>query len=188
MFFRLDTRKAIEATATLLRLVPRHVMDRKRLLALLYLADRESLTRTGRPIIGGRLVALDYGPIHSEVYDFIKGGRHDQADWSTHFDNVEIYRVHLHRDVGVAALSEDEIDLLNEISEKHAHLDTWELANVTHRFKEYADTYQENTSSPITLEKIIDAVGRSKQKAIILRDAEERAAYAKLFAPKAPRQ
>ena len=72
--FRLDTRKTIEAAATLLRLAPYRRMSRKRLLALLYLADRESLKPTGRPIIGGRLVAMDYGPIHSEVYDFIKGG------------------------------------------------------------------------------------------------------------------
>ncbi len=73
MIFRIDTRKAIEAAATLLRLAPHRIMGRKRLLALLYIADRESLKRRGRPIVGGRLCAMDYGPIHSEVYDLIKG-------------------------------------------------------------------------------------------------------------------
>ena len=63
MHFRLDTRKAIEATATLLRLAPHRLMGRKRFLAILYLADRESLKRTGRPMIGGRLVAMDYGSL-----------------------------------------------------------------------------------------------------------------------------
>src|SRR5437870_2033729 len=112
MFFKIDTRKAIEAAATLLRLAPRRTMDRKRLLALLYLADRKSLRRTGRPIIGGRLVAMDYGPLHSEVYDLVKGGHSDQAQWSRHFEN-EAYRVRLSDDVEISALSRYEIELLN---------------------------------------------------------------------------
>jgi hypothetical protein len=58
MFFRIDMQKAIEASATLLRLAHGRVMDRKRLLALLFLADRESLKETGRPIIGGKLSAV----------------------------------------------------------------------------------------------------------------------------------
>src|SRR2546422_10775187 len=87
MFFRMNTRKAIEAAATLLRLAPYRLMGRKRLLALLYIADRESLKRTGRPIIGGRLVAMDYGPIHSEVYDLIKSSHSAQTDWARHFQN-----------------------------------------------------------------------------------------------------
>ena len=87
MFFRLDTKKTIEAAATLLRLMPHRMMGKKRLLTLLYIADRVSLERCGRPIIGGRLAAMDYGPIHSEVYDFIQGGHHDQALWSRHFEN-----------------------------------------------------------------------------------------------------
>ena len=76
--FRLDARKAIEASAILLQLHHGHTMDRKRLLALLLLADRKSLSET---IVGGKLVAMQWGPVPSEVYDLIKGSGRDQSSW-----------------------------------------------------------------------------------------------------------
>jgi uncharacterized phage-associated protein len=180
MLFRFDSRKAIEASATLLRLVPRREMDRKRLLALLYLADRFSLEKTLRPIIGGKLVAMKYGPIHSEVYDLIKGGHADQTEWSRHFHN-ESYRVQLVHDLKISALSQYDLGLLNEISEKHYGMDTWDVADLTHEFKEYKATYRENTSTPISLEAVIDAIGKATIKNTILRDAEEKDYFDRLF-------
>jgi uncharacterized phage-associated protein len=184
MNFKLDTRKAIEASVTLLRLVRGHVMDRKRLLALLYLADRECLKRTGRPIIGGTPFAMKHGPIHSEILDFINGKRFDQSLWSNHFENVEIKRVHLVKNVGIASLSEAEVELLNEITERYAAFDTWELADETHELDEYKQTYVENTSTEIPLEKIIDAVGQGSAKAVILQNLIEKAEFDRLFAKK----
>src|SRR5262245_7595964 len=102
MIFRSDSRKTIEATAILLRLAHEKSMSRKRLLALLYHAERESLKRTGRPIIGGKLVAMQHGPIHSDVYDMIKGSHRDQTLWSEYFAN-EGYNVVLTRDPVVGA-------------------------------------------------------------------------------------
>ena len=66
---RLDSKKALEAAAVLVGRSPRKRMSRKRLLALLYLANRLSLKRSGRPIVGGRIAAMKYGPIHADVYD-----------------------------------------------------------------------------------------------------------------------
>jgi uncharacterized phage-associated protein len=180
MFFRLDTRKAIEAAATLLSLAPHRLMSRKRLLALLYLADRESLKRSGRPIVGGRLVAMDYGPIHSEVYDLIKGSHSQRAPWSRHFQN-EGYLVKLVHDLGSAALSRNEVTLLNQISDERLGQDDWDIAQETH-FEEYDKNYHEGTSTPIPLEHLIEAVGRAKDKDAILRDAEEKAFFDKMFA------
>jgi uncharacterized phage-associated protein len=182
VFFRIDTRKAIEAAATLLRLAPHRIMGRKRLLALLYIADRESLKRTGRPIIGGRLVAMDYGPIHSEVYDLIKGAHSEQAEWSSHFQN-EAYLVTLAHDLGPSALSRREINLLNEVSSERLGKDDFDIARETH-FEEWEKNHQEGTSTAIPLEHLIDAVGRSKDKDAILRDAEEKTFFDKMFAEK----
>ena len=181
--FRLDTRKTIEAAATLLRLAPYRRMSRKRLLALLYLADRESLKLTGRPIIGGRLVAMDYGPIHSEVYDFIKGGHPEQTEWSRHFEN-ENYVVKLAEDLGTAALSRYEVGILNAVSEERLGKDVWDVADETHKFEEYKKNHQPKTSTPIPLEDLIEAVGRGKDKAVILQDAEEKAFFDKMFSRK----
>lgn len=183
MFFRLDTNKAIEAAALLLRLAPHRLMSRKRLLALLYIADRESLKETGRPIIGGRLVAMDYGPIHSEVYDLIKGGRVEQVEWSRHFRN-DSYCVRLHDDLGVSALSRYEVAILNRVSEQRLGFDDWDVANESHEFKEYQQNHHQRTSTTIPLEDLIDAVGLSKKKEAILRDAKEKAFFDKMFSAK----
>src|SRR5437870_7012187 len=110
MSFKFDSKKAIEASAALLRMAPHRRMDRKRLLALLYIADRESMKRTCRPVVGGRLIALKHGPIHSEVYDLIKGGHPDVVEWSRHFEN-ENYRVHLVHEVKITALWQYELEL-----------------------------------------------------------------------------
>ncbi len=155
-------------------------MDRKRLLALLYLVDRESLKRTGRPVIGGRISALPFGPIHSEVYDFIKGGG-EQALWSRHFENEGV-KIHLSDDeLSVVALSRYELDLLNEISRKYAGFDTWDVAEETHT-EEYKKHFREGTSTAIPLEDQIEGVGRGAQKAAILQNAKEKALIDKLFA------
>lgn len=179
MFFKIDIRKAIEATATLLRIAPHREMGRKRLLALLYIADRENLKKTGRPIIGGRLAAMDYGPIHSEVYDLIKGSHSSQLEWSGHFQN-EAYMIRLAHDLAPSALSRQEINLLNEVSSARLGRDDFDIARETH-FAEWEQNYHQGTSTPIPLESLIEAIGRLKDKDAILRDAEEKAFFDKMF-------
>ena len=181
MVFKLDVQKAIEAAATLLRHVPSRMMSRKRLLALLYIADRQSLQKTGRPIIGGRLVAMEHGPIHSEVYDLIKGGHAEQVHWSRHLAN-DTYHVVLNEDPGVCALSRHEIGVLADVSDRYIGQDTWDVvAAETHTFSEYKETYHEGTSRPIPLELVIDAVGLGDKKEEILRDAEEKNFFDQFF-------
>ncbi len=125
---------------------------------------------------------MDYGPIHSEIYDLIKGSGSAQAEWSRHFQNVD-YWVKLAEDLGPSALSRWEINLLNEISSERLGRDDFEVANETHglEWQKYCVT---GTSKPIPLEALIDAVGRSKDKAAILRDAQEKADFDKLFSGK----
>ena len=159
-------------------------MGRKRLLALLYLADRESLTRNARPIIGGKLVAMKYGPIHSEVYNLIKGCHWDSQKWSEHFGN-DAYRVVLSSDPGVSALSRYEVGILNEISAKYAQLDDWDVADVTHVFDENIKSYVVDKSTVISAEVLIEAVGRGAEREEIIRDSEEKVYLDYLFAEKA---
>jgi uncharacterized phage-associated protein len=172
MFFKLDPNKAVEAAAVLLRLASNQTMTRKRLLALLYLADRLALQRTGRPILGGKLSALKWGPIHSKVYDLIKGCDADRELWSNHFQN-ESYHVILAHDPGIAELSRYEINLLNEVSERYMAMDTFDVADTTH-FDEWKHAYVENTSRDIPPEDYLECAGLSARKEEILQDAAEK--------------
>ena len=182
MPFKFDIAKAIESAATLLRLTQRKSMSRKRMLALLYMSDRDCLEKTGRPIIGGNLFAMDYGPIHSEVYDLIKGGHNQQECWSRYFSN-ESYFVHLSVDPGVSALSRYETRILSEYSEKFMGLDDWDVADATHDFIEYKEAYagRKRTSQRISDENLLEAVGLGGKKDKIMADAKEKLFFDQLF-------
>jgi len=172
MYFHFGTRKIIEAAAVMLRLSPCQRMNYMRLLKLLYIADRESLKETGRPIIGTKTIAMERGPLHSEVYDLIKGGHYNAPMWAE-FIHTDRYEVELARNPGVLHLSQYEIEKLTETARAYEDMDEWEVARATHAFDEWTANRPEGTSAPIPMEAILDAVGRSKDKDEILRDAEE---------------
>jgi hypothetical protein len=48
--FKFDVKKAVQAAAVLLKLQPGLKDDYRRLISLLYMADRESLKETGQPM------------------------------------------------------------------------------------------------------------------------------------------
>ena len=152
---------------------------------MLYMADRMSLEKTGQPIIGGRLCAMDYGPVHSEVHDLIKGGNADQKQWSMHFANNSFY-VHLATDPGVAALSRYEIGVLGDLSQKYMGYDDWDVASETLKFPEYVQAHDGKNGPPIaiSLERLIEAVGRGPDKAKITSNAREKAFFDELFSVK----
>ena len=43
--------------------------DFHKIFKVLYFADREHLTKYGRPITGDTYVAMEYGPVPSMIYD-----------------------------------------------------------------------------------------------------------------------
>lgn len=47
-----SARKAAQATAVILKAAPDHRMDYRKLMALLYIAERESIKETDTPIVG----------------------------------------------------------------------------------------------------------------------------------------
>lgn len=155
--FRMPIQKKVQAVGVLLRLTQNR-MDRLRLLQLLYIADRESLQQRGVPIIGGTVSALDNGPLHSEIYDLIKGKHIQEQQWLEFVEN-DGYAVVLKQDPGRELLSPYEIDKLTEVSERYRNLDSWEVAEETHKLKEWIDLHQEGASKTIPLDRILDALG-----------------------------
>jgi hypothetical protein len=123
---------------------------------------------------------MKYGPIHSEVYDLIKGGHSDQAEWSKHFGN-DAHLIILRDEPSISALSRYEIGILDEVSQKYMGYDDWDVAEATHGFQEYKSTYREGTSTTIPPERMIEAVGLGAKKEAILRDAEQKAYFDHLF-------
>jgi uncharacterized phage-associated protein len=181
MTFPFHYKKAAQVAATLLRLAPKQRMNYYRLLKLLYIADRESVRETGRPIIGGRVVAMERGPLHSTILDLIKGVDCESPTWFENF-RTDHYDVEMIQDPGNGELSRYELGLLERIAREYQDDDEWEVGRKTHAFAEFAvDPPAQGRVRTIPLDAIIDAVGRSADKDAILRDAQEVAVFDRVF-------
>ena len=181
MYFQFGTRKIVEAVAVLLRSHQSRRMGRRRLLKLLYIADRESLRGIGRPIIGTELVAMDQGPLHGKVYDLIKGSHPGEEVWAQFLGNVS-FDVRLLADPGVKHLSRYELKKLEETARKYSDVSDDKLARLTHGFKEWAKNHKRPGSSrPIPMEDILDAVGRASETGEIAEDVKRVAKFNSVF-------
>lgn len=173
--FSFDERKALAAAAILIDRAGGR-MRYLRLIKLLYLADRESIDRRGRPIVGGRYVSMDYGPVLSEVLDLVKVGG---SLWSGAVEK-DGYDVALTQKPDLGALSQEEIDLLVEAFEVYKTLTQWKLCDLTHRLPEWTDP--KGGAVDITAEEILSALGRKDEEVEEARqDAIERAYFDQLF-------
>ncbi|MFV0446196.1 MAG: Panacea domain-containing protein [Planctomycetaceae bacterium] len=129
-----------------------------RLLKILYIASRKALEQSGKPIIGGSASALENGPLHSEIYDQIRGTAPD-AQWRCYFRNSG-HTVELLSDPGRLDLSPFEIDILQETAEWAEQFETFELSRWTH---DNLFEYQKNEpaaggSNPIVVNDILEAL------------------------------
>jgi uncharacterized phage-associated protein len=180
MYFQFGTRKIVEAVAVLLQSRQDHRMGRRRLLKLLYVADRESLREVGRPIIGTELVAMDQGPVHGKVYDLIKGSAPGEEVWAEFLGNISV-EVRLLADPGVKHLSRYEVQKLRETAAKYTGMSDSELTRLTHGFEEWARNHKRGSSQPIPMEDVLAAVGRAGETMRIVRDAKRVAKFNTVF-------
>jgi len=172
--FRFKPVKAMQAAAVLLDAEQTKQMSYYRLLKLLYFADRRHLQETGRPIIGGRTVAMDQGPLSSQVYDLIRKEHSAYPEWSQFF-RIHGRYIEMLKHPGNGELSRREIRTLLAEAKKFEDREDDELGVIAHRLKEYQDNYVAGTSTVIPLSDIVRAVGRADEEAAILKDAEQAA-------------
>lgn len=152
-----------------------------RLLKLLYISDREFLEATGRPIVGGRDVAMKKGPLNSEIYDLIKGEHPDSNLFLRHFKKDGKRLLVMLTDPGRDDLSRIEVRKLIEVSERYRDLDDDEIGDLTHEFPEYIKNYVQDTSRPISLQSKLDALEMNQKKESIETDIEAIVAWKQLI-------
>jgi uncharacterized phage-associated protein len=156
-------------------------MSYMRVLKLLYIADREALGETGRPITGGPAVAMERGPVLEEVYSLIRGQHPDMPLWDRYF-RKDRYSLAMTEDPDVRQLSKYEIQKLQQVAEKYAELDEWDLSAITHGFPEWRKNDPGQSSRRIPLEDMVQAVveeGEDAKK--IVDEACERTRIERLF-------
>jgi uncharacterized phage-associated protein len=134
----LDLNKTLQAACVILRDKTQcEPIGRKRLLKLLYIADREALLEKGRTITGDKYVAMDHGPVLSELYDIMKDADGANSDKWRRFVSGSKYHLEQIADPGVGYLSKYDVRKLNDVLERFADKDVEEISRMTHEFEEY---------------------------------------------------
>lgn len=174
--FRED--KATQAAARLLTLRGGG-MSHLKLIKLLYLIERESLTRFGAPFTYDSYVSMPHGPVLSATLDRInerpmyEGGYWDQ--YITPKQNNEVAL----RDPGNTPndqLSRAEEALIDEIFRTYGHLGRWDLVKLTHDLPEWADPH--GSSLPIDPADILLSEGYTEEDVVEMQADWDEAAYA----------
>src|SRR5687767_10392546 len=136
MLIRLDIMKLTQAAAFVTKRYNGFI-TRRRLLKVLYIADRELLKETHRPITGDHPLAMKYGPVLSHTYDLLKGEATGVDVWNRYIRQVAPYTHQLVDDPGVGKLSKRELAKLDEVVQRYWWIDDDELSDLTHAFPEW---------------------------------------------------
>lgn len=171
----MNLKKAIQIVSHMLQKYSNR-LNYTKLIKLLYIADREALDRWDVPITEDRYTALHNGPIVSEIYDLIMERHCDptaQLQWNSLFpkDGYDLVGA------GTARrdeLSEREEKLLDEIDRKFHSWSYGRLIEHTHNralFPEWEDPGE--SSFPIPLRKILQALGRNEEEIAEILSNEE---------------
>lgn len=160
----LDLDATIQAAGVLLERARASRMSSLRLLKLLYLADREMLLESGRPITFDRFAAFRHGPAPVETNDLLRGQHAGCAKWSAHFSS-EGYETVLVSPPGCGLLSKLAIGVLSRVQDEVAAVNDWELIDhLKSRLPEWRASSVEG-GEPIELLDILGAIGVDREEA-----------------------
>ncbi len=175
LHFRFSERKATEATCYVLQKLGGK-RDYLSVIKLLYLAERESLSRHHWPIIGDAYVSMPHGPVVSTVYSLIKDDRawleKTPQYWPDHIRQVDENDIEVYRPLAPHELTRGDMRVLDEVCARYAHLSRWQLRDLTHTLPEWEDP--DGGSLPILHEDLLRIVGLSESEIESIRlDTEE---------------
>jgi uncharacterized phage-associated protein len=182
MHRRFREEKATQAAARLLKLRG-GTMSHLKLIKLLYLAEREALTRLGTPLTYDSYVSMPHGPVLSATLDRINERQmYSGGYWDRHITPKLENEVSLRDAASVPndQLSPAEEALLDEVFESYGHLTRWEIVRFTHTLPEWVDP--DGSSIPIDPSQILRSEGYSEEEiAEMEADWAHTAAVAALF-------
>jgi uncharacterized phage-associated protein len=134
-----------------------------KLAKLLYLGEREHLSRHDLPILFDSFVSMDHGPVTSTTLDYVNGYQEDRANWDAFISDRAGY------DVGVTSekltvddldeLSDAEIETLEAVWAQFGRMDRYAIRDWTH---EHCGEWEnpKGSSSPIPYERVLKFLGK----------------------------
>ena len=155
--FSFDREKALAAILFISSQVPN--IRYHRLMKILYFADLKHLSMYGRTVIGDRYIAMQHGPVPSNVYNMLKA-ENEYLTWKDKYFSVSFWKhVTPKQDPDMYEFSDSDIECLEfsikenrnkpwNVLREHSHDNAW---NYTW------DNLGKNRAIPI--DKIIDQSG-----------------------------
>lgn len=155
---KFNEKKAVQIAALLLQ-KRGGAMDLLDFTKLIYLIDREALVRWGMPLTGDRYASMEFGMVLSETYDLSRRKYVQGRLWDKFISAPSPkHELTLLTDPDIDELSEEGIELVNEIYEQYGHLDTSYLINkVHHKLPEWVDVGK--SSLMIRYETVLEKSG-----------------------------
>lgn len=154
--------KATQAAAYLLR-KEGGAMNHMKLIKLLYLADRISIVRRGRPITFDWSYAMPHGPVLSITLNKINDACEEER---TYWRSMISERVgNTVKAIGPPdrdQLSDLDIEALDEIYEQYGAMNQWKLREFSHTLAEWSDPHGSSVQIPI--EQILRVEGFSEEE------------------------
>ncbi len=142
MRYHFGWEKFAQATAYLTERCPS--VTKKKLMKLLFFADKEHLIRYGRPVINDFYVNMDQGPVPSKAYDLIKQNTKtwgpDVIDAFSEFIEVDGIHIRLRKSPGTDLLSASDVNVLQRIVNQYGRMSAERLSAESHRTKAWLDS------------------------------------------------
>jgi uncharacterized phage-associated protein len=173
--FAFDEKKATQATGLLIEKSGGSINYMK-LIKLLYLANREALSKWGKPVVPDGYYSLPYGPVLSRVLSLINEQLRPGtvSFWKEHISAPQDYSIQTKQDPGSDEFSPREIGLLDEVFRKYGGMSEWDLVDWCHKnLQEWKDP--EGSCIEIEPSEILAATGWKNEE--IRAQLEEESAY-----------
>jgi len=179
-----SARKAAQVTAFFAREAGGRI-NILRATKLIYLADRKSMATRDHPITGDDFVSMEYGPVNSYTYSFMKGEAGGQReDWFEFIRPRDGNSLSLAKNISsnddFDELSKADLSVLQETWNEYLHVtDQFELAEWTHSHcPEWRDP--KGSSIPIDFSTIYSKLNKENPVELAEEIAAERAFKASL--------
>jgi uncharacterized phage-associated protein len=159
--FRFHFDRSLQAAAHLLRKAEAYELPYIHLLKMLYVADREYLAEYGYMITGDKVVAMEHGPVLSNVLNLIRGKVAKAGEWQKFLrTSPKTFSVRMVSDPGDGDLSRAIMVKLDDVFERYGDLKPFQVVELTHEFTEWRDFYKHDTSKPIPWRSILKYQGK----------------------------
>jgi uncharacterized phage-associated protein len=110
-------------------------IEKMKLIKLLYLAERESIEKRGRPMFFDKFFSMKDGPICSNALDGING-QLDQAIWADYISKIDRKTIKSVGPLVPAAqdqISKSDLSILQDVQKKFGHMPAHQIRSWTHK-------------------------------------------------------